>query len=141
LPSSLPPLSPLLLTLLDLLTHIAESVWVTFEYNSIANIKYAVRRSVSKGGGDARHRLLDCRSFVLLKVGLAGQWSIAELWTEHLEVYHRVEQSEGRLRGRVKDVMKLVEKTRLRFGKMGPLPQLLRIVPVVWFGNAATGAE
>jgi hypothetical protein len=141
LPSSLPPLLSLLLTLLDLFTYVAESVWVTFEYNSIANVKHAVRRSVSKGGDDARHRLLDCRSFVLLKVALAGQWSIAELWTEHLEVYHRVEQSERRLRGRVKDVMKPVEKTRLRVGKMGLLSQLLRIVPVVWFGNAATGAE
>ena len=136
LPSSLPPLLPLLLTLLDLFTHVAESVWVTFKYNSIANIKYAVRRSVSKGGDDARYRLLNCRLFVLLK-----QWSIAELWAEHLEVYYEVEQSERRLRGRVKDVMKPVEKTRLRVGKMGPLPQLLRIVSVIWFGNAATGAE
>jgi hypothetical protein len=42
LPSTLPPLLPLLLPLLDLFTHIAESVWVTFEYNSIANVKYAV---------------------------------------------------------------------------------------------------
>jgi hypothetical protein len=106
LPSSLPPLSPLLLTLLDLFTHVAKSAWVTFKYNSIANIKYDVRRSVSKGGDDARYRLLDCRSLVLLKVGLAGQWSIAELWIEHLEVYYGVEQSERRLRGRVKDVMK-----------------------------------
>jgi hypothetical protein len=72
LPSSLPPLSPLLLTLLDLFTHIAKGVWMTFEYDSIANIEYAVRRSVSKGGDDTRHRLLDGRSFVLLKVGLAG---------------------------------------------------------------------
>ena len=72
LPSSLPPLSPLLLTLLDLFTHIAKGVWMTFEYDSIANIEYAVRRSVSKGGDNARHRLLDGRSFVLLKVGLAG---------------------------------------------------------------------
>jgi hypothetical protein len=141
LPSSLPPLSLLLLTLLNLFTHIAKSVWVTFKYNSVTNIKYTVRRSVSKGGDDARHRLLDCRSFVLLKVGLAGQRSIAELWTEHLEVYYGVEQSERRLRGRVKDVMNSVKKTRLRVGKMGPLSQLLRIVPIVWFGNAATGAE
>jgi hypothetical protein len=56
-------------------------------------------------------------------------------------VYHRIEQSERRLRGRIKEVMKLVEKTRLRVGKMGLLPQLLRIMPVVWFVNAATGAE
>ena len=56
-------------------------------------------------------------------------------------MYYGVEQSERRLRGRVKDVMKPVEKTRLRVGKMGPLPQLLRIVPVVWFDNTATGAE
>jgi hypothetical protein len=119
LPSSLPPL---LLTLLDLFAHIAESVWVTFEYDSIANIKYAVRGSVSKGGDDAHHRLLDRRSFVLLKVGLVGQWSIAELWAEHLEVYYGVEQSEGRLIGRMKDVMKLMEKPRLRVRKMGLLP-------------------
>ena len=56
-------------------------------------------------------------------------------------MYYGIEQSERRLRGRVKDVMKPVEKTRLRVGKMGPLSQLLRIVPIVWFGNAAIGAE
>jgi hypothetical protein len=72
LPSSLPPLSPLLLTLLDLFTYIAKSVWMTFEYDSIANIEYAVRRSVSKNGDDVYHRLFNGRSFVLLKIGLAG---------------------------------------------------------------------
>jgi hypothetical protein len=41
----------------------------------------------------------------------------------------------------MKNVMKPVEKTCLRVGKMGPLSQLLKIVPIVWFGNAATGAE
>jgi hypothetical protein len=72
LPSSLPPLSPLLLTLLDLFIHIAKDIWMTFEYNSIVNIEYAIRRSVSKSGDDACYRPLDGRSFVLLKVGLAG---------------------------------------------------------------------
>ena len=45
---------------------------MTFEYNSITNIKYAVRRFILKGGDDARYKLLDDRSFVLLKVGLAS---------------------------------------------------------------------
>jgi hypothetical protein len=31
----------------------------------------------------------------------------------------------------VKDVIKPVEKTRLRVGEMGPLPQLLRIALIV----------
>jgi hypothetical protein len=72
LPSSLPPLLLPLLTLLDLFTHIAKGVWTTFEYDSIANTEYAVHRFVLKGGDDARHRLLDGGSFVLLKVSLAG---------------------------------------------------------------------
>jgi hypothetical protein len=46
-------------------------------------------------------------------------------------MYYGVEQSERRLRGRVKGVMNPVEKTGLRVGKMSPLPQLLRIVLVV----------
>jgi hypothetical protein len=70
--SSLPPLSPLLLTLLDLFTYIVKGIWMTFEYDSITNIKYTVRRSISKGGDNTRYKLLDGRSFVLLKVGLAG---------------------------------------------------------------------
>ena len=56
-------------------------------------------------------------------------------------MYYRVEHSEGWLRERVKDVIKPMENTRLRVGKMGSLLQLLRIVPVVWFSNAAIGAE
>jgi hypothetical protein len=43
LPSSPPPLSPLLLTLLDLFTHIAKGVWMIFEYDSITNIEQVVR--------------------------------------------------------------------------------------------------
>jgi hypothetical protein len=46
--------------------------------NAIANIRYAVRQPILKGGDDARHRLLDGRSLVLLKVGLAGQRSIVD---------------------------------------------------------------